>query len=577
MFSIPSGKTSALVGLLVAAAVLYLAREVLIPLALAILLSFLLAPVVRRLEQWRLGRVLATLAAVAIAVSALAVVGWVAANQALSLAAKLPEYRENITKKIRAVRAQPEATLGKAAEAIKELEQEAAPEAPPLPVTETPPSAYAALAEWVGPFVKPVATALAVIVFTVLMLLNRENMRERLIGLIGPRQINVTTQALGEASHRVSRYLYMQLVVNACFGIPFAIALHFIGIPNALLWGLLGTLLRFIPYAGVWVAAALPTILAFAIFDGWAPVTWVLGVFLVLELILVNVLEPWLYGRSSGLSPIAIIAATIFWTWLWGPVGLLLAVPLTVCIAVMGRHIPEMGWLNVLLGVEPVLAPEARFYQRLIARDQDEAIALAEEYAAEHGLVGLFEKLLIPALALIETDRHKGALEPESERFAFDTIGQILEEIRTDEAPAEPSACPGVCIIPARDAADALAGAMLARLLPGAQLLSSESLAAETLERVDEEACRVACISAVPPHAASHAGYLARRLKERLPKVRIVVALWTSESIDRLKPRLFNAGVDEVVTSLDDAFAQIRPFAARAAADAQISPRARAN
>ena len=379
---------------------LYLARDVLIPLALAILASFLLAPVVRQFERWRLGRIASTFIAVAIGFSLVAGIGWIAAKQAISLAAKLPEYRENIQQKIRAVRAQPDGEIGKAAEAIQELQNEAAPEAAPLPVTETPPSAMAALRDVIAPFVQPIGTALAVIVFTILMLLHRESMRERLIGLIGPRRINVTTQAVEEAGQRVSRYLYMQLVVNAAFGIPFAVALYFIGIPNAMLWGLLGTLLRFIPYAGVWIAVALPATLAFAIFDGWTHVAWVFGVFLLLELILVNVVEPWLYGRSAGLSPIAIIAAALFWTWLWGPVGLLLATPLTVCVAVMGRHIPEMGYLNVLLGVEPVLPPEARFYQRLVARDQDEAIALAEEYAAEHGAASLFETLLIPALAL---------------------------------------------------------------------------------------------------------------------------------------------------------------------------------
>ena len=208
------------------------------------------------------------------------------------------------------------------------------------------------------------------IVFTILMLLHRENMREKLIGLIGPRRINITTQALDEASYRVSRYLFMQLVMNACFGIPFGIALYFIGIPNAMLWGLLATLLRFIPYAGVWIAVSMPVVLAFAISDGWAEVGWVLGVFLALELVLVNIVEPLVYGRSAGLSPIAIILAALFWTWLWGPVGLLLATPLTVCVAVMGRYIPELGYLNVILGVEPVLTPQARFYQRLVAMDE---------------------------------------------------------------------------------------------------------------------------------------------------------------------------------------------------------------
>ena len=554
-----SSKTSSAVGLLVAAAILYLARDVLIPLALAILLSFLLAPLVRRLEHWKLGRLTSTLIAVVIGFAFIGGIGLVATRQALSLAGKLPEYRENIREKIHALRAPNDGTLGKAAEAIKQLESDAAPgAATPLPVTETAPSAFAALAEMVGPFVKPIGTALAVVVFTILLLLNRENMRERLIGLIGPRQINVTTQAMGEASYRVSRYLYMQLVVNMMFGIPFGIALYFIGVPNAMLWGLLGTLLRFVPYAGVWIAAALPTLLGFAIFDGWSEVMWIVGVFVVLELILVNAVEPWLYGRSAGLSAIAIIAAALFWTWLWGPVGLLLAVPLTVCIAVMGRYIPEMGWLNVLLGVEPVLTPEARFYQRLIARDQEEAGEIAEKYAEEHGNVALFENILVPALSLAESDRHRGALDEEQSRFAFETTRQIAEELRTEEEARVDDACRHVCIVPAHDQADDVAGAMLARLIPGAQRFPAGSLAAETIDKVDEQGCRIVCISAVPPRAASHAAYLVRRLKQRFPSKRIVVGLWSTETIDKVKPRLLEAGADDVLTRLADAATQLR-------------------
>jgi len=554
-----SSKTSSAIGLLVAAAILYLARDVLIPLALAILLSFLLAPLVRRLEHWKLGRLTSTLIAVVIGFAFIGGIGLVAARQALSLAGKLPEYRENIREKIHALRAPNDGTLGKAAEAIKQLESDAAPgAATPLPVTETAPSAFAALAEMVGPFVKPIGTALAVVVFTILLLLNRENMRERLIGLIGPRQINVTTQAMGEASYRVSRYLYMQLVVNMMFGIPFGIALYFIGVPNAMLWGLLGTLLRFVPYAGVWIAAALPTLLGFAIFDGWSEVMWIVGVFVVLELILVNAVEPWLYGRSAGLSAIAIIAAALFWTWLWGPVGLLLAVPLTVCIAVMGRYIPEMGWLNVLLGVEPVLTPEARFYQRLIARDQEEAGEIAEKYAEEHGNVALFENILVPALSLAESDRHRGALDEEQSRFAFETTRQIAEELRTEEEARVDDACRHVCIVPAHDQADDVAGAMLARLIPGAQRFPAGSLAAETIDKVDEQGCRIVCISAVPPRAASHAAYLVRRLKQRFPSKRIVVGLWSTETIDKVKPRLLEAGADDVLTRLADAATQLR-------------------
>jgi predicted PurR-regulated permease PerM len=563
---------ASLATLLVVAAVLYLAREVLIPFALAILLSFLLAPAVRRLERWKLGRVLSTLVVVILGFSVIGGVGWVAGDQAVSLAANLPEYRANVSEKIRYLRAPGEGKLGQAAEALKDLEKQADP-APqkPMPVIETPKSPYAQLVETAAPFVQPVGTALAVIVFTILMLLHRENMRERLIGLIGARRINVTTQALDEASSRVSRYLFMQLVINACFGIPFGIALYFIGIPNAMLWGLLATLLRFIPYAGVWIAVAMPTALAFAIAEGWAGVAWVLGVFAALEVCMMYAVEPWAYGRSTGLSPMAIIAAALFWTWLWGPVGLLLATPLTVCVAVMGRYIPEMGYLNVLLGVEPVLTPEARFYQRLVAMDTEEAEELAEDYANEHGLLALHERMVIPALGLAEQDRHAGALEEKRERFIFDTTRRIVEyvEDRTGTKEEEGGgkvlparASPSVCIVGAHDEADHLAGLVLVRVLPtpefNPKLVPFPLLAAETIDHIAEKACKLVCISALPPHAATHAGYLCKRLKKRLPELKIMVALWTGQNTDRAQARLREAGADVVATDLAGTIDQLR-------------------
>ena len=232
------------------------------------------------------------------------------------------------------------------------------------------------------------------------------------------------TQAMAEASYRVSRYLGMQLVVNAMFGIPFGIALYFIGIPNALLFGLLGMVLRFIPYAGVWIAAAMPALLAFAISDGWTPVGWTLGVFFALELLLVYVIEPWLYGKSAGLSPIAIILAVVFWTWLWGPVGLLLATPLTVCVAVMGRYIPELGYLNVLLGVEPVLDARASASTSAWSRSTtSEATEMVEQHAAAHGPATTFDEVIIPALGLAERDRRKGALEPRASASSSSSAG----------------------------------------------------------------------------------------------------------------------------------------------------------
>ena len=574
-----NGAASA-IGLLIAAGVLYLARDVLIPFALAILLAFLLAPAARRLERWKLGRVLSTVVVVALGFSLIGAVGYVAGTQAVSLAAKLPEYRKNITAKIRDLKTPGEGKIAQAQKALKDLEKQADPTPrPPLQVTQTPESPYAQLIEFVTPFAKPLGTALAVIVFTILMLLHRESMREKLIGLIGPRRINVTTQALDEASYRVSRYLLMQLVVNACFGIPFGIALYFIGIPNAALWGLLATLLRFIPYAGVWIAVTLPLVLAFAISDGWWQVAWVAGVFLTLELVLINIVEPLVYGRSAGLSPIAIILAALFWTLLWGPIGLLLATPLTVCVAVMGRYIPELGYLNVILGVEPVLSPPARFYQRLLAMDEDEAEDLAEDFANEKGLLALYDEMVVPALALAEQDRHAHTLEEQRERFIFDTIRGLVEYLEdrrkrkgepADEVEAKPKnvvhrPAPPVCILAARDEADHVAALVLARMLEAPEFnpqVIPYPRPAETLEQIEAKACKVVCISAVPPHAAAHAGQLCRRLKQRFPEVKVMVALWAAEGSDKLESRLRDAGVDVVVTRLGDAVEELRQLTA---------------
>src|SRR5205085_385578 len=339
--SVTRPRRSSFIALVIVTAVLYLAGDVLVPLAVAILLSFLLAPAVRRLERWKFGRVASTLSVASLAFGVILAVSAIAAMQAVSLAAKLPEYRQNIVKKIHALR-HPDrrSTIGKAAEAIKDIEKQAAPERPPMPVKETPASSFEALAQFLAPVAKPATMTLAVIVFTILFLLNREAMRERLIGLLGTARMSATTRAMGEASYRVSRYLGTQFVVNAMFGVPFGIALWLIGIPNALLFGLLGMVLRFVPYVGVW-------------------------------------------------------------------------------IAVIGRHIPEFGYLNMLLGVDPVLSPDERFYQRLLALDREEAAKLIEQHAAVHGAGRTFDDVIIPALSLAEIDRRKGALEPARERYVY--------------------------------------------------------------------------------------------------------------------------------------------------------------
>jgi predicted PurR-regulated permease PerM/methylmalonyl-CoA mutase cobalamin-binding subunit len=558
-------RASSIIALLVTAGVLYLAKEVLIPLALAILFSFLLAPAVRRLEQWKLGRVPSTLIVALAGFAVILGIAAVAAMQAVSLGAKLPEYRHNIVEKIHALRhPKRDTNIGKAAKAIKDIEKEAAPERPPVPVKETPGTPIEAFAQFVAPVAAPLAMTLAVIVFTILFLLNRENMRDRVIALLGPGRIHVMTKAMAEASYRVSQYLMTQVLVNALFGIPFGVALYFIGIPNAALFGLLGMVLRFIPYVGVWIAMAMPALLAFAISDTWTPVFWTLGVFFALESVLAYVIEPWLYGKSAGLSPIAIILAVVFWTWLWGPVGLLLATPLTVCVAVMGRYIPEFGYLNMLLGVEPVLAPEERCYQRLIALDSEEAGDVIEQYATTHGIARAFDEVIIPALSLAERDRQKGALEPARERFIFENVRRIVEDLEHEPAPS--SAAP-LCVVPAHDEADHLAALMVARLLPATQcvVVAPPAHPAEIAQLVAQKHCGAILVSAVPPHAAHYAGDLVRRLRRQVPGVKIAVGLWAAgDEAARAKDRLTKLGADEVVTAVSQAADTVRQLAAAA-------------
>lgn len=612
--------------IVVITAVLYLARDLLIPLALAILLSFLLAPGVARLEHWRLGRVPATVAVVLCSFLIIGALSWVVGHQLIGLANRLPEYKNNIRTKIEAVRDTPSGSFGRAAEAIRELGVElgltvpATPAADPrrTPGLQTPPPArggaaapepqrpvpveiqpdpmrpLALIGEVVSPLLAPLGTAAAVIIFTILMLLQREDLRDRLIRLVGQGQINVTTQAIEEAADRVSRYLRMQLIVNVSYGVPVGIALYLLDIPNAPLWGLLATVLRFIPYVGPWIAAAFPIALAFAIGDGWSLVLWTIAVFAVLETVSNNIVEPWFYGASTGLSAFAIIASAIFWTWLWGAVGLLLATPLTVCVAVLGRYIPQMAFLEVILGDEPVLDPHARLYQRLLARDEEEATEIAETFLREHSLAELYEQVILPALDLAEQDRHRDVLDEARARQFFDSMHRLLEMLA--ERPAAESAqatgsdvnaqspegatlpvgpavatqpLPGVLILPARDEADDLAGMMMADLLApqryDVSVLRRPTLVGEMLERVAQQQPTVVCISALPPHAAMHAGYLCKRLRTRFPEIKIMVALWNAQGdLEKARARLQASGMDQLVTTLAQADEQIRELALRA-------------
>ena len=594
-----------LVGVLAA---LYLAREVLIPLALALLFSFLLGPLVRRLERHGFGRVPAVLGVALTFFCAFALVGWLTASQVIDLAGKVPTYQEHIQHKLNALRGRG-GSLQKAVQVIETVQKQVAadnnakepgaaptapsPEATPLPVriVEPPASPPLFLRNLFGPLLGPLGTAGIVVVFTVFMLIQREDLRDRLLHLAGPERLPLTTQAVDEASQRVSRYLLAQVAVNFSLGVLVAAGLFLIHVPNAALWGLLAALLRFVPYVGVWMAAAAPLALSLATTDSWWPLVWTLGLFVVLEAVTGNALEPWLYGSSTGLSPAAVIIAATFWTWLWGGVGLLLSTPLTVCIVVLGRYVPQLAFLHALLGDEPVLAPESRLYQRLLAFDQEEVSQVVDEYLAEHPVVDFYDAVLIPALNQAQKDAHLGNLGEDRQAFVQQTVETLVEELRdrppaalaapaakdkdedkeTSPAPLAPAPPPAdlpvrVLIVPVKTDGDALAGRMLAHLLAlggvGSETLGAHVLANDVLDALAKSGADLVCLSALRPFAVMQARYLAKRLRARFPHVKILVGLWDAKKkAVAVRHNLETAGADWIVDTLANALSQICPVA----------------
>ncbi len=593
--------------ILIVVAVLFFAKEIFVPLALALLFSFLLAPLVTRFERWRIPRVPAVLLSVGLALAVVVGVGWLVVNQVLDLTYQLPKYKDHIQHRIDSIKNKTggKSALSEATDTVKELQANLAdstaepnatrPDAPSssnkgriqkVEVVQPATSLAAVVQSVAGPVLSPIGTAAVVIVFVLFMLLKREDLRDRIIHLIGKGRLNVTTQALDEAAGKVTGYLTMQVIINVCFGIPVGIGLWIIGIPNAFLWGLLATLLRFIPYVGAWIALGFPLLLSLATTDSWAAPAETLALFATIELITSNVLEPWLYGAHTGLSPVAIMVATIFWTWLWGGVGLLLATPLTVCVSVLGKYIPSLSFLDALLGDEPTLTVNERFYQRLLAMDRREACIVAEEYRKDHTATEVYSSLFVPALAASEREEQSGALDERHQRFIFDTTRELIEDIVGDSgtassdakaelkdgngvAPAEkPSTLskhPVFCL-PAADEADEIVAIMLSHALERegykAESLSFKTLANEMVAQVAESGCTVACISATPPHDDLHTRYLCKLLRSKFPKLYIVVGLWDSEADEaRLTRRRERLEVDKIVTTLVEALEYIRPLA----------------
>lgn len=436
----------------------------------------------------------------------------------------------------------------------------------------------------IAPVLGPIGTAVLVLVLVICMLFQREDLRNRLIRLIGQDRISTTTRAMEDAGHRVSRYLLMQLLVNITYGTVLAIGLYFIGVPNAVLWGALGTVLRFIPYIGPWVATILPTLLALAVSPHWTMPLLTISLFAGLELLLNNVLEPLLYGAHTGVSSIALIVAAVFWTWLWGPVGLVLATPLTVCLVVMGRHVPRLSFLSIALSDEEALTPAEDCYHRLLRPGEGDELELVESYLKANSLTALYDAVFIPVLTAAETDARAESLEPGQLGQLEQSMREIIEDLGMrppippklvtdlDDSPVEAGPAPilapdcRVFCLPARADRDELAGAMLVQLLRqqgfGAQNAPARLVAGELLGLVEKADVDIVCISVVAPSTVIHARYLCLKLRAVQPRQKIVVGLWgATEGVTEATRRLRESGADEVATTLAEALVVIARLA----------------
>jgi predicted PurR-regulated permease PerM len=590
-------------------AILYVAKPVIVPLALAVLLAFVLSPVVAAIQRRGLPRVPAVLVTALLTFILFGLVGWVVGIQVHNLARELPTHRREIDAKIAGLRGSEDSTFAKLLAMFQQISKgetqaETVPEGAAaqekiIVAQRQEPSAFEQLAAVAGPVLEPLAQAALVVILVIFMLIKREDLRNRVIGLLGDGRLTGTTRVLVDSAQRVSRFLLTLLLINVGFGILFAFGLFCLGVPYAFLWGFLAVILRFVPYIGSWVALAFPLVLAFAIAPTWTQPVLVLALFALLELVTANIVEPLLFGHGTGVTPIALLVAAAFWTWVWGPLGLVLSTPLTVCLVVLGQHVPRLRFLALLLGDEPALEPHIGYYQRLLARDQDEAKQVAADHAQASGQENVYDDVLLPALLLTRRDRKHAGLSAEDEEFIYEVTKNTLDGLGSAsparvESPAhlpdgpplaavqqpEPAPVPTLILgCPAHQQAEELSLHMLARLLREdgyrMEVVSTKALPTEVEARVEREKPALLFIAILPPGGFVQARYLCKRLRKRFAELPIVVGYWGDERhYDTILARLRAAGASYVATSLRQSRSQIKalvspPSDARPHASAQ--------
>jgi predicted PurR-regulated permease PerM len=605
---------------LIAFATLYFGRDVFMPLALAILLSFVLAPVVRLVQRLHVPRGLAVMGVVLLAFLVLFGLGTILAGQVAQLAGDLPRYQSTMREKIRSIRGTPgeAGTLERAADILQDLGRELerpgretrpvtpsgrlatnAPEERPIPVEVREPDVgpLRTLGHLIAPLMHPLATTGMIVIFVVFILIQREDLRNRMIRLAGTHDLQKTTAAIDDAAQRLSRLFLTQVALNAGFGLVIGLGLWIIGVPSPVLWGILSAVLRFVPYIGAIISAAFPLALAAAVDPGWSMLLWTALLFLVVEPIVGHVIEPLVYGHSTGLSPVAVVLSATIWTFLWGPIGLVLATPLTVCLVVLGRHTERLQFIDVMLGDRPALSPPQIFYQRMLAGDPTEAVEQADEFLKERALSTYYDEVALEGLRLAHDDVARGILDAERQAVIREAVRELVDELASEDdatpvvgvtldaeaaaaveasgddrpvvdihlgpadlAPEWRSDVPVLCI-PGRSPLDESAALMLGQLLSKhgirARVLGHDALQTENLFRLDSAGVAMICLSYMDAISTVHIRYAVRRVRRKAPDARVLVGIWRDRDPETLKNLRRQTHADIFVTSLRDALAAV--------------------
>jgi predicted PurR-regulated permease PerM len=574
-------------------ATLYIAQDVLIPITLAVMLSFVLSPLVDLLGRLGLWRAAAVALSVLVALGAIALIGTLLGSQAATLAADLPRYAEAVQDKVGTIQTLATTRLTAISGIFRARKPAAAPVVPPVsrrrgakpdvatpPVSGTPqqplvvevatptPSVLTVARAVIEPVLGPLETTVIVFIVAIFVLMQREDLRDRFIRLFGSSDLHRTTLAMDDVGRRLIRYFVSQLGVNACFGTVIGVGLWLIGVPSAALWGVLAGLLRFVPYVGPLLAAVAPVTLAIAVDPGWSMAIYAGLLFLTVEPLTGYLVEPLLYGHSTGLSPVAVIIAAVFWTWIWGPVGLILSTPLTLCLVVMGRHVRALEFFDVLLGDRPALSEVNRFYQRTLANDPDEALAQAETMLADRPLVDYYDSVVLPGLRLAAADEARGTISRQRATEMMRSILAVISDL-ADHVDAKHTNSPNqermegtverIASVAGRGPFDEVVSAMLVQLLAQrgvrARRIPYTAVSRETIAQLDLSAVQVITLSHLEIGGApAHLRYLIGRLRHRAPHSTLIAGLWAQGDPVLNDPQAQKAlGGDRYVTSLRDA------------------------